>query len=52
MLERIETCEIEIENLKKRPSGGAEIDWDAICSKEEYLDLRERVNKVEIRNLE
>ena len=54
LLERMEAAENEIEALKKRPVGGGEvnIDYDNLCMKDEFLDLAERVRKVEIRNLE
>ncbi len=40
--ERIVVLEKEVDILKKRPiatGGPVDIDYDAICSKEEFLDL-------------
>ena len=48
----------DVEILKKRPTaaGGNEnsldINYDLLCSKEEFMDLYERVQSVEKRNLE
>ena len=53
--ERIVVLEKEVDILKKRPiatGGPVDIDYDAICSKEEFLDLLQRVKMVEKRNLE
>lgn len=50
--ERIKILEDEVDGLKKRPVSEGNIDYDALCSKEDFLDLLERMNQVEKRNHE
>jgi len=44
---RIVIVEEEIELLKKRPSNAVDLDWETIASKQDLLDLTEKVKILE-----
>lgn len=53
---RVKVLEDDVDALKKRPvatgGGNVQIDYNILCSKDEYLDLRRRMESTEKRNIE